>query len=168
MIIYHELSREALEKTLRYGLKRTEQGRRSDDAAIIRTDRYLDERRPTILRKNGLSRSKNLYAYLGDTKTIIDIKDGATVPLDSYLTEQDSVLLRLDISPLFCYVADLDRYDHIKSALSKRDEARTDKLSREYWNTIIPLPRFRLGDIARPEVMIVRNIPPEELTVLHL
>jgi hypothetical protein len=165
MILYHEVSSDSLGNILRHGLKCTERGEKSNDESIIQADHYLDKHRPSKLKKAGLSRSSAVYAFIGTTDTIIDIKNGTIIPLNAYSAKSESAIVRLDVEVEFCYVSDLDKYDAVKSALSDGNELLAYNLAQEYWNSIIPFATFQPDDIARPEVMIIRDVPPDKLFI---
>lgn len=164
MFLYHEISSDSLESILREGLKRTTRGEKGNDEDIIKTDKHLDVLRPSSLKDVGLSRSNNIYAFMGDANTIIDIKNGATISLEEYMTGRRSVLLRLAVSPEYCYVSDLDKYDKVKSLLLSGDDLQVSRCAREYWNSVMELSLFQPGKVIRPEVMIVKDLPPKAIS----
>jgi len=166
MILYHEIDGDASRDILRDGLKRTNRGAKGDDPAIIKTDKYLDALRPSPLKTAGLSRSNNIYAFIGDDDTIIDIKSGTIVALREYMSGRNSVLLQLTVHPKYCYVSDLEKYDRVKSVLASGDEVRARQYARDYWNSIVDFAIFEPSTITRPEVMIVRDLPPDALSTV--
>jgi hypothetical protein len=161
MILYHEVSNDAIQSILREGLKRNDRGEKGDDQDIIETDEYLDATQPLSLKKTGLSRSNNIYAFIGEHGSIIDIKDGSVRSLKDYMSDRDSVLLKLTVDPAYCYVSDLDKYDAVKSSYTNNDKLRAYDYAHDYWNSVIPLAAFKPNTIRRPEVMIVKDLPPE-------
>lgn len=167
MILYHELGSDDLKDVLRNGLKRTNRGAKGNDQAIIETDKYLDDHRPSSLKIAGLSRNNNIYAFIGNTDSIIDIKDGATVALKDYMSDRNSVLLRLTVNPKYCYVSDIEKYDEVKFLLVSGDKVQAHKSAQDYWDTIMDFSVFRVNTIKRPEVMIVRDLLPDALSVAY-
>lgn len=120
MTLYHEAPLDSLSELRHNGLERTARGDKGDDPVIKRTDDYLDAHCPDKLRSYGVSRSNNLYAFLGDEAHIVDIQNGATLPLQDYAIS-DSILFRLSVDPASCFVSDLDRYDAVKAAVASHD-----------------------------------------------
>ena len=167
MTLYHEIPGDTRESILRDGLKRTSRGDKGDDAAIQQADKYLDDRRPAALRENNVSRDDNIYAYLGDDRSLVDIRSGDVVPLNRH-PDPDSSLLRLSVDPALCYVSDLDRYDALKQALEAGSaDDLLEAQAAAYWDALIPLASYQSGSIRRPEVMITRDIAPEDITVVE-
>ena len=163
MPLYHELSPEALRNALADGLKRTSRGDKGQDEAIKKTDTYLDRRRPDALRKHGVSRDDNIYAYLGTDRTMIDIRDGRTIPLAEH-PDPDSRLVMLSVDPSDCFVSDLDRYDTLRQAITDKKPVDLKALAADYWQHVIPLPDYQPGSVRRPEIMVTRDLPPASLT----
>lgn len=163
MFLYHQASTEAGKDALENGLQLTakrEMGNRED---IKRADAFLDARRPAELIAAGVRRRDNIYAFVGDEATLVDITDGKTVPLETY-KQPGCILFRLEADPSVCYAADLDLYDAVKDALS---EGKTPtELASDYWRRVIPLGSYRPGSVRRPEVMIVRPITASRLRVV--
>lgn len=71
-----------------------------------------------------------IYAFIGDENTIIDIENGAIIPLHKYGGDRNSTLLRLKIDPTHAYVSDLDKYDAVKSVLLNNGESRAYSYAR--------------------------------------
>lgn len=165
MILYHEVSYDALQSILHEGLKRNDRGEKGDDQDIIETDEYLDTMQPRSLKEAGLSRSNNIYAFIGEHGSIVDITDGSVRSLKDYMSDHDSVLLKLAVEPKYCYVSDLDKYDAVKSCYANNDKLRAYDYAHDYWNSVTPLAAFKPNTIRRPEVMIVKNLPPELISV---
>ena len=166
MILYHEVAKDSVEKILADGLKRTSRGDKGDQTDIIQTDAYLDDHRPDAVRKQGVSRDDNLYAFVGTDYSLIDITNGATVPLTDYPND-GSVLLRIAVDEVACHVSDLDRYDAVKAAIANHETATLAELADTYWTSLTPLRDFKIGDILRPEVMITTDIPPRQITLVQ-
>ncbi|HEU5121765.1 MAG TPA: hypothetical protein VFT59_02875 [Candidatus Saccharimonadales bacterium] len=164
MIIYHEISKESLSKIEGEGLKCTSRGKSGLSDDIIKTDRFLDSYIPVSLAQAGVSRDNNLYGYLGDKVSVINIENGRQTSLAQLASKENRILLRLDVNPSHCYISDLDIYDAIKTHIGQgeADEA----WAQRYWHAIIPLQHFALGDIARPEVMITHDIPPRHTHIV--
>jgi hypothetical protein len=165
MVLYHEVTEDALEQTLSHGLKSAARGEKGDKNDIIRTDTYLDDHRPAHIRRQGISRNDNLYAFIGTTTTLIDITNGATVPLKDYPLH-NSCLLRLSVDSNECYVSDLDRYDAVKAAVANHETATLAELASDYWTHLVPLGDFTIGDITRPEIMITRDVSPRNISLV--
>ena len=167
MTLYHEVAQDTLASILRDGIKRTARGDKGDNSAIKRADDYLDARRPGILRDKGVSRDNNIYAYLGDDHSLVDIRSGDIVPLTQH-PDPDSSLLRLSVDPTLCYVSDLDDYDALKQAIeTEAPDAVLETKATAYWRALTPLTTYRPGSIRRPEVMITRDIAAENITVVE-
>ena len=167
MIVYHEVSNDALDSVLEEGLVRTSRGEKGDDSSIAKTDELLDGNRPAALREIGISRDDNLYAYLSSDTSLIDITDGSLVPLDTFIKNSDGAVLALTINAPQCYVSDLDQYDAVKEAVENDNDIETlQEMSETYWNSLVPLDEFTPGDIDRPEVMIPYDILPENIEQL--
>lgn len=163
MVLYHEVAKDSVEKILADGPKCTSRGDKGDKTDIIQTDAYLDDHRPAALRTRGISRNDSLYAFVGTDDSLIDITNGATVPLTDY-PKDGSVLLRITVDETVCYVSDLDRYDAVKAAVANHETATLAELTDEYWASLTPLHNFEIGDILRPEVMITTDVPPQQIT----
>ena len=163
MTLYHEIPHDSLAQIMRDGLKRSTRGEKGDDDAIATTDRYLDDHRPAAIAARGIHRNKSIYAFLGDTDHIIDITNGATLPLADYPLS-GSVLLRLDADMADCYVSDLDSFDAVKSALTQHDDAALEALAARYWAQLTPLSEYVPGAITRPEVMITTDLAADRIT----
>jgi|GEM_PF-3474691 len=163
-IAYHEISFDDLKDALINGLKCTSRGDKGDDEHIIETDHMLDSQRPAILREQGVSRDSNLYAYLASGDTVIDITDGQTIPLTTFVKRSKQAVLALTINPSRCFVSDLDAYDEVKSAFANRSSASALRhLAERYWKTVVPLNEYAPFQIARPELMITYDISPTNL-----
>ena len=163
MVLYHEVTKDSVEKILADGLKRTSRGDKGDKTDIIETDTYLDNHRPAALRERGVSRDDNLYAFVGTDNSLVDITNGATLSLADY-PQEDSILLRIAVDEDTCYVSDLDRYDAVKAAIANHETATLAELADEYWASLTPLRTFEIGGILRPEIMITTDVPPQQIT----
>ena len=163
MIIYHEVTPESLSSVLSDGLKRTSRGAKTDDKAIVKTDKLLDAHCPEHLRAAGLSRQENIYGYLGTESSVSDIKDGSATSISKKRDQNDQVLLRLIVDTQRCWVSDLDKYDAMKTALMNKSPQQTLlELCDNYWNSLQPLDTYN-ADMQRPEVMITYNLPPSNI-----
>lgn len=163
MNLYHEAPLTTLPELLAEGLKRTTRGDKGDDDAIKQTDNYLDDHCPAKLRAQHVSRNNSIYAFLGDETNLIDIQNGATLPIDDYPLQQ-TALLCLTVSRAHCFVSDLDRYDAVKAAVTDHDAASLPVLAARYWDAVVPLVAYDPGSITRPEVMITADLTPAQLT----
>lgn len=167
MVIYHEIKRNAVGNALTNGLKRTSQGAKSKDKLILRTNDFLDENRPTNLKAQGVSRNNNLYGYLGDSSSIIDIKDGKRISLSKKMRQSDLAMLRLDVGPQDCWVSDLDKYDAVKEAIAAaKPQNLLLELCDDYWASVLQLKSYE-DQIHRPEIMITSDIEPTSIHVVE-
>lgn len=164
MKVYHQIQASALEMALVKGLLRTSRGDKGGDKVIIKTDHLLDMYRPQSLKKQGVSRDDNLYAYVRKDDTILDITDGKPVPLGVFIASSKQPILELDIDPHKCFISDLDAYDTLKSALTNHiDQPSLEQLAKAYWEKLIRLSDGTLSNIRRPEVMITYDIAPDKI-----
>lgn len=164
MIVYHKISSSSLDSVLQKGLRRQSRGKSGDDAMIIKTDYFLDERRSTDMKAKGISRDNNIYAYIGDGEKIVDITNGDIVSFDLFKQQSDEPLLRLQVDPHRCFVSDLTSYDRVKHAMAQGvSGAELEILARAYWHSVQSLSHFQLGTIRRPEVMITYDISPDDI-----
>lgn len=161
---YHEVKSSSLQEVLKNGLKCTSRGDKGDDKDIIKTDALLDKHRPTSLRRAGVSRDNNLYAYVDVDGKISDIKNGQYVSIHDFVKRSEQKVLKLTLDPRRCFVSDLDIYDKVMDA-AKVHAPSTDVqiLINEYWSRLTPLYRFQPSSITRPEVMITYNIEPKDI-----
>lgn len=165
MYVYHEIEAESLDTVLVDGLASGDRGDRGDDKSIVDTDKLLDRRRPQYMVDKGVSRCNNLYAFVAEDDQIIHIDDGETVSLDDFVADSSGVVLRLTVDSEKCYVSDLDLYDQIKSLVEDDKADQAEELIHKYWQSILPLTNFDVGDVYRPEVMITYDIKPEDIEV---
>lgn len=163
MNIYHEATDTSLGLILKEGLKCSDRGAKGQDDAIIKADEFLDECRPDTLKQAGVSRCNNVYGYVGTEGTVVSITDGNIAPLEQK-REGDGAVLLLDINPAHCYVSDLDKFDAVKDALVSGDANTVERLASDYWQSLVPLTRYRWQQIQRPEVMITYDITPERIS----
>lgn len=165
MNAYHEVDPDSVESIIEHGLKRTSRGEKGDDSVIKQVDSLLDEQCPAPLRKAGVSRGSNVYAFVEDQGQIIRITDGKKVPIDTFVKTSDQKVLLLSVDPQRCYVSDLDMYD----ALKGRAENRTipTKLIQEYWTHVIRLDEYRQNHFRRPEIMITYDIAASDIQLLN-
>lgn len=127
---------------------------------IKQADRYLDAHRPAKFMAAGVRRSNNIYAFIGDATTVINITDGQKTPLAACQTP-GFVWLRLAADEEHCYVSDLDLYDDAKAAVAQNKA--TEHHAANYWQHIVPLKNYHPYEIRRPEVMITRAVPAERI-----
>lgn len=167
MKVYHEIRPETLESALKNGLVCTSRGDKGDDTAIVNTDKFLDNHLPRALAQQGVSRDNNLYAYVHTDGAVIDITNGAHVPIDTFVASSKQQVLELDIDPERCFVSDLDSYDALKSAFEHpTDQPKLELLAKSYWNKVTPLSQFNPSSIRRPEIMITYDVAPGRITAL--
>ena len=135
------------------------------DGDIIKTDMFLDDKRPKQLEGQGISRDHNIYAYLYLNNQLIDIRTGNGIPLQDFISNSNQAVLKLEIDPQRCYVSDLDTYDSLKKAIEDGDNnAKLEQLAKSYWDKLIPLEEYRPHDILRPEIMITYDILPAQIS----
>ncbi len=167
MFVYHEADPSSAESILETGLKRTSRGAKGDDSAIARTDQLLDEHMPSELKDNNVSRDDNLYAYIADGDKIVDITDGQLVELSDFISRSKQAIFRLTVTPERCYVSDLDLYDRIKEAVeNKTADDQVRNLVHNYWQALIQLDAFAIGEIKRPEVMVTYDIDLKDIQLI--
>ncbi len=167
LIIYHEASPDSLDQISSSGLRCTPRDTSDDEPAITRTNRLLDDLRPAAAIEADISRNNNLYAYVGIDDKIVDITDGNHVELTHFVKHNANAVLRLQVDPHRCFVSDLDQYDAIHAALTSTAIAKLEIMAQRYWEGIIPLHIFKIGDIRRPEVMITYDLQPSEIRLLE-
>lgn len=167
MVVYHEIEPPSLHEILDIGIKRTTHGSHSVDSSILVADKYLDSHRPDSIKHRRISRANNIYAFLGNEKQIISIKDGGRVSTLRYSQRGKQLLVRLEVDPKKCFVSDLDLYDTLRRALELKEQDSTlENLAYKYWDKIIRLDEYIDDTIARPEVMITYNVPPENISLV--
>lgn len=164
MIAYHELTPKAVKSVLQEGLKRTSRGQKGDDSLIAKTDKLLDARRPTELRRADISRDDNLYAYVVHKNKVIDITDGSFVSCTEFIERSKQAVLELQVDPVKCLVSDLDIYDRLKKIVEYGENS--DAVIDIYWQALVPLINFVPGDIRRPEIMVPYNVVPSDIKVI--
>lgn len=168
-VAYHEINPDTLTETMTQGILRTSQGDKSKDRAIQKTDAFLDTHCPVRITALKLSRSNNLYGYLGDETTLVDISTGERISLAAFSTKSKKSILRLAVDPIRCYVSDLDLYDTIERALELNEQDSTrETLAKHYWNKLIRLDKYEPGSIKRPELMITYDLPPDVIEIIEL
>lgn len=167
MIVYHEVSPDAVESILQKGLKRKTSGSKTD-SLVGRTDDYLDSRIPEKYAGKGISRSNNNYGFVVDGDEVIDIYgDQRRVSTTEYVRKSEQAVLALDVDPARCYVSDLDAYDAVKEAVDQGfGEEELAQLATAYWDTLVPLEQFEPDSIKRPEVMITYDVEPAKISVV--
>lgn len=165
MVIYHEVTHDALARIRQEGIKRASRGIKGKDKSIIHTDNFLDKHCPPYLHEISVSRNNNIYGYIGTKSSLIDIQDGSLISLSKKKEQNDQVLLRLDIDTQGCWVSDLDMYDKVKDAIVKKQpNEKILQLCHRYWNALQPLKNYK-KNIKRPEVMITYDIPASCITL---
>jgi hypothetical protein len=160
---YHEVRPESLNQVLRDGIKRNDQGEKSD-SVVQRTDECLEARIPDDLRAHGLSRREVVYAYMSAGSQLIDIRNGDAVDANRFSAERDLVLLRITVDSAKCFVSDLDAYDAVKECIEAGvDDSSLPGLCERYWKRVRPLTEYQPGQYRRPEIMVVSDIKPEDI-----
>ena len=162
MFVYHEIDLDSLKSAMSEGLKRTTRGDKGNDDDIVKTDQFLDDRRPSALKQADVSRDDNLYAYYAPGLYVIDITDGAEVDIESFIDNAEGCILRIEVDPTRCYVSDLDIYDEVKRLLVCGEA--TDNDAGRYWKSMVSLQDYDREQIRRPEVMIPYDISPAKIT----
>lgn len=146
------------------GLKCHSSGSKSDDTTQ-KVDNFLDLYIPNQLRKMGVSRSSCVYGYLGNTETIIDIKNGSRKPVSEFIAKPKMALLKLGVNEERCFVSDLNTYDKVKATFRK-GASPSPSQAHTYWKSLIPFSHFIERSNIRPEAMIPYNIPPEDIQIV--
>jgi hypothetical protein len=164
MKVYHRVPHDSLASVLKEGLKQTSESTMGNNKKIAKNDDFLDAVCPPALRDANVSRKHNIYCYLGTDNTIIDIRDGTTVIIKDMVADDTYRLLLVMVDTDKCYVSDLDIYDQIM----KKTQAGTysKQMATHYWNSLIPLRRYKFGMIHRPEVMVTYDISPQNIEVV--
>lgn len=168
MIVYHETNPSDKDSILRDGLKCTSRGEKGDESAIAKTDYFLDNYRPDTLRRAGVSRDNNLYAFVWRNNKIISITDGADIDVKEFVKNSDRLVLRLQVDPRRCFVSDLNAYDTVKKAIeNKKDQHEIIELAQIYWDKVAALSSYELSSIGRPEVMVTYDVPASQIKVVN-
>lgn len=164
--LYHEIDPSSKDSVLEQGIKRRSEGEKTDSQKK-KVDIFLDTHLPDWAKEKGLSRQDAIYAYLSDGEKVVDITDGEAVSVDIFKAKSDQVLLRLSVESEHCYVSDLNLYDTLVRAmeLDEQDSTR-EHLADRYWERIIPLEEYESGTIKRPEVMVIEDISPRDISVI--
>lgn len=166
VVIHHEARPESLDAILRDGIKRDDEGAKSDDV-IRRTDDCLQSRLPADLAAQGVSRSSVVYGYLSTDGKLVDIRTGDEVDAKEFTEGRDEVLLRITVESTDCFVSDLDAYDAVKVCVdSGAEETLLSRLAERYWTRVVPFDDYEAGLYRRPEVMVAEDIAPEAITVV--
>jgi hypothetical protein len=166
VVIYHEVLPESLDDVLQNGIKRSDQGEKSD-SVVQRTDECLEQRLPDALRDSGLSRREVVYGYLSSGDKLVDISDGQEVEVGEFSSQRDQVLLRITVDSADCFASDLDAYDAVKMCVaSDADDALLTRLAERYWARVIPLEEYEAGQYRRPEVMVTSDIEAAQIAVV--
>lgn len=166
VVIHHEAREDSLEAILRDGIKRDDEGSKSDDV-IRRTDDCLQSRLPADLAARGVSRSSVVYGYLSADGKLVDIRTGHEVEANRFTEGREEVLLRITVDSTDCFVSDLDAYDAVKMCVdSGAAEALLSRLAERYWARVVPFDDYPAGRYRRPEVMVAKDIAPEAITVV--
>jgi len=165
VVIYHEVRPEALDKILREGIKRSDQGEKSD-SVVQRTDECLESRISQDLAGKGLSRRRVVYGYLSSGDKLVDITSGEAVEVHSYTEQRDLILLRITVDTSKCFVSDLDAYDAVKMCVeSDADDTLLTRLAERYWARVVPLDEYD-GSYRRPEVMVTSDVDAQDIEVV--
>mgnify|MGYP003596682327 CR=1 FL=1 len=164
MLVYHEITPDALGTVLQNGLKKTSRGAKGSDKAIIQTDQFLDKSCPEQLKSQGVSRDDNVYAYIRDGDSIIDITNGEPIPLRQFIKRSKQKVLELDVNPSRCFVSDLDTYDALKEALiNNENQDVLDTLASSYWSKVAKLTESDATTTRRPEILITYDVPAGDI-----
>ena len=166
MNLYHKVHPNDLGSVLANGLQRTSRGDLGSDKSIVQTDAYLDQRRPEGLKSKQVSRDDNIYAFLEVEGKIVDITDGALVPIKRFIAESKQKVVCLTVDPKRCFVSDLDTYDALKAAIEQHEKGTPERLTHSYWSKLTPLSEYRFGTFRRPEVMVTYDVDPTAIRLL--
>jgi hypothetical protein len=166
-IVYHEIAANSLEQVLKNGIKRTEQGGKSKQHAIQKTDNFLDTHRTPAMVTANISRSGTIYGYMVTDDQVVNITTGQQVSIPTLKANRSKQLVKVTIDPTRCYVSDLDLYDTLKRALELDEQDSTrEHLAEQYWIKITRLSDYKPGTIKRPEIMITYDVPPTAIEPL--
>ncbi|MHC9291511.1 hypothetical protein ACRCUN_03545 [Mycobacterium sp. LTG2003] len=164
--LYHEVEPETLDDVERNGLKRNDDGEKSDPETKT-ADAYLDAHRPAAAVRAQLSRQGVVYGFLAAGNRIVDISTGADVDVATFDRDRPQILLRITVDPARCFVSDLDRYDRVQRALESGDaDDECRRLACDYWQQVVALLDYEPGSIRRPEAMVVCDIEPADIEVV--
>ena len=166
--LYHELAPDSLDKVLTEGIKRSEQGQKTDREKQ-KVDTFLDTHLPEWAKSQGVCRANVIYGFLPvEDNKVIDIKDGRTISLEEFKAHSNQVLVRVKVDASACFVSDLDLYNTIARALELDEQDSTrEHLADRYWERVIPLTDYEPGTITRPEVLIASEIEPKAIDVIY-
>jgi hypothetical protein len=165
-VIYHEVLPESLDTVLQEGIKRSDQGEKSD-SVVQRTDECLEQRLPDDLRDRGLSRRHVVYGFLSSGNKLVDIRDGQEVEVGQFSSQREQVLLRITVDSANCFASDLDAYDAVKMCVaSDADDVLLTRLAERYWAHVIPLDEYEAGRYRRPEVMVTSDVDANQIAVV--
>ena len=164
MRIFHEVSYGDVSAILEQGLFQGSHGKKTEEPLVDQVNSLLDSYRPDAAIRAGICRMTNIYGYVGIDEKIIDITDGRHIDLAEFIKNNSNALLELMIDPTFCYVADLDQYDAIRNIITvyAPDEIVRTAIDR-YWDSVVPLQMFTIGEIRRPEVFVTYNVPSSKI-----
>lgn len=166
MIVYHEVAPEDVQEILQNGIRCGAEGEKTD-ASIAQADKYLDKYIPENLAAAHVSRRNNIYAYLVEGESIVDITNGQRLTQAAFLARSEQQVVTLDIDPDRSYVSDVDAFDTLKQGLEEeRDAAELRRLASQYWARLLPLSQYDSGSRKRPEVMITYDVPPVAVSAL--
>jgi hypothetical protein len=166
VVIYHEVRPESLDKVLQEGIKRGDQGEKSD-SVVQRTDDCLESRISRELAGMGLSRRHVVYGYLSSGDKLVDIRSGEAVEVHRFSAQRELVLLRITVDSSKCFVSDLDAYDALKMCVeSGAADTLLTRLAERYWARIVPLDDYDDGSYRRPEVMVTSDVDAQDIEVV--
>lgn len=166
VVVYHEIDPTLLNQVLHEGVKRTVHSEKSEEHLVKQTNEFLDTHRDENALRARLSRFTNTYAYLGNHEKLIDIVSGASSKVTQFVKKTGKTLVRMNVDPSQCYVADLDLYDTLKRAmeLGEQDSTR-EHLAAVFWERLVRLDMFSPDLIRRPEVMVTYDVSPKSIEI---
>ncbi|HEX2211952.1 MAG TPA: hypothetical protein VHH12_00480 [Mycobacterium sp.] len=166
IVVHHEVRPESLNAILRDGIRCDDEGEKSDDVIRL-TDDCLQSRQPADLAARGVSRSSVVYGYLSVDGKLVDIRTGDEVDAERFTAGREQVLLSITVESTDCFVSDLDAYDAVKMCVdSGAEETLLTRLADRYWARVVPFDDYEAGLYRRPEVMVVKDVAPEAITVV--
>jgi hypothetical protein len=164
--LFHEIDPTSKDKVLNEGIKRKANGGKNNSEKK-KVDTFLDTHLPDWAKEKEVCRGNVLYAFLERDGHVVDITDGEPMPVSQFMDKSQDALLKITVDSGKCYVSDLDLYDTLMRAmqLDEQDSTR-EHLADRYWERVIPLEKYELGTIRRPEVMVATDVEPGDIEVV--
>jgi hypothetical protein len=164
---YHEITTGRLGSVLKEGLKQGAKGDKSAAKAILKTDKFLDNHCPEVLKKAGISRQNNVYCYFAYKDGIVDITNGLLKDPLELSQSHEHTLLKVGVDPGRCYVSNLDLYDKILGKIKSNDTYSAQHLTSDYWDQVTRLDNYdHSNGFNRPEILATYDISPSNIEQL--